>query len=337
MTEADLLAGIVAHPGDVDRWLILADWLEEQGDPRAELARLRFLLHTEPEHPVRAQRQVRQLELLEAGLAPVVPAWTNSLGIEFALILPGSFWMGSPVEESQRYDNEQRHRVTLTHPFSLGVYPVTVGQFDRFVTATGYKTEAEKGGGAYGYAGRHNWTRDTSINWRSPGFPQTEYHPVVCVSWNDAQAMVAWLNQADPAALSLAYTLPTEAQWEHACRAGAETAFWWGEDASLLGGFAWVRGNSEQTTHRVQTKKPNPWGLWHTHGHVWEWCTDWYGDYSDSAEQDPLGASRGSQRVCRGGSWLDGASCCRAAYRGYNSPGERRAHDGFRLAALWQR
>jgi uncharacterized protein (TIGR02996 family) len=329
-SEQELLSGIVAHPLELERWLILADWLEDQQDPRAELARLRFLLQTEPEHPQRAERQARQRELLEAGLAPVVPTWTNSLGMTFALILPGTFSMGSPETEADRSEDETLHPVTLSRPVFLGTSPVTVGAFGRFVAATNYQTEAEKSGGAYGYL-QGRWKQDPSITWRNPGFTQTEAHPVVCVSWNDAQDMVAWLNQVETNS-GLVYSLPTEAQWEYACRAGSETAYWWGE-ANKLGEYAWFDENSEKKTHPIQTKKPNPWGLFDMHGQVWEWCADWYDDYPTEAVEDPPGPSGGSFRVGRGGSWYSGPASCRSARRGAGAPGYRRADRGIRLAA----
>jgi uncharacterized protein (TIGR02996 family) len=308
------LSDLVAHPEDPTLWLILADWLEDQGDPRCELARLRYLLQAEPEHPGREQRQARQMALLDTGLAPVVPTWTNALGMEFALILPGTFLMGSPETEEGRYDDEVRHPVTLTEPDLLGIYPVTVGEFARFVEATGYQTEAEKEG--------------DEETWRSPGFTQTERHPVVCTSWNDTQAMIAWLNETS----SVVHTLPTEAQWEYSCRAGSTTAFFWGDDAARLGEFGWFNENADRQTHPVTTKRPNGWGLWHVHGNVWEWCEDWYGDYLTEAVKNPRGRlSGGSRRVIRGGGWNSGAMGCRSAYRVRLDPSYRSTSDGFRL------
>jgi uncharacterized protein (TIGR02996 family) len=339
-TEADLLAGIVAHPGELDRWLVLADWLEDQQDHRAELARLRFLLQTEPDHPDRIARLSRQQALLESGLAPVVPTWTNSIGIEFALLLPGTFPMGSPDTEAERQDDEVLHPVTLTQPFLLGVYPCTVGAFQRFVAATGYTTEAEEQHGAYGYVGGR-WTQNASITWRSPGCKQTDQHPVVCVSWNDAQAMVAWFNQVE-ADCGVVYSLPTEAEWEYACRAGTTTAYAFGDAPDRLGDFAWFGDgsdslgdfcNSDNKTHPVTTKKPNAWGLWHMHGLVWEWCADWYEEYLPTVLQDPSGPSEGSSRVIRGGSWSLAPAYGRSAHRGGGPPAVRFSNRGFRLAA----
>lgn len=313
-TERDLLSGIVSHPLEYERWLILADWLEDQADPRCELARLRYLLQTEPEHPEREQRQARQVALLDAGLSPVVPTWTNALGMAFALVLPSTFLMGSPETEVGRFADEIQHAVTLTEPYLLGQHPVTMGAFARFVEATGYQTEAEKGG--------------DPETWHSPGFAQTVRHPVVCVTWDDAQAMIAWLNETANAV----HALPTEAQWEHACRAGSAAAFFWGSDATQVGEYAWFWDNAGETTHPVDAKRPNGWGLWHVHGNVYEWCEDWYGDYSTEAVTNPRGRlSGGSSRVFRGGSWGSEARCCRSAYRDNNTPSLCCASYGFRL------
>jgi uncharacterized protein (TIGR02996 family) len=331
MTEADFLAGIAAHPAELERWLVLADWLEDQGDPRAELARLRYLLHTEPDHPERAQRHARQLALLESGLAPVVPTWTNSLGMELALILPGSFWMGSPDSEEGHNSSEVRHLVTLAESFYLGVFPVTVGEFGRFID-TGYQTEAETSGGAPGYDGRF-WKQDPATTWRSPGFEQTDRHPVVCISWNDAQAMIAWLNEQEKQS-GLVYSLPTEAQWEYACRAGSETAYWWGADASRLDDHAWFSGNSGNQTYPVDTKTPNSWGLFHMQGNVWEWGIAQKGTSVSGTFRDPLGDPGVSRRLLRGASWSGGPVGCRSAFRGSTSSGFHSTTTGLRLAAF---
>ncbi len=331
VTEADLLAGIALHPDELDRWLILSDWLEDEGDPRAELARLRYLLHVEADHPERAGRLARQQALLDSGLSPVVPIRNdNTLRMPLALMLPGTFPMGSPETEEERYDDETLHPVRLTEAYYLGVYPVTVGEYATFVKATGYRTEAETSGGAWGYDGRQ-WKKDASFTWRSPGSAQTERHPVVCVSWNDAQALVGWLNE--DVATGLVYSLPTEAEWEYGCRAGTQTAYFWGDDPTRLGEHAWFEENAGGTTHPVETKRPNPWGLRQVHGNIWEWCEDLHGAYLTEAVVNPRGSlSGGSSRVVRGGSWDLDARGCRSATRGGNDPANRITDHGFRLA-----
>ncbi len=256
---------------------------------------------------------------------------TNDLGMKFAYIPDGTFQMGSPTSEQGRYNNETLHTVTLTESFYLGVYPVTVGEFEKFVQAKKYRTEAEQDGGAYGLVGGQ-WKQDASITWRPPGFAQTDRHPVVCVSWNDAQAMVAWLNEIE-AKSGLVYSLPTEAQWEYACRAGTQTAYFWGNDPGKLGEYAWFHENSGYNTYPVETKKANPWGLWHMSGHVWEWCQDWYGQLGSESGKNPRGClSGGSGRVVRGGSWDFDARRCRSAFRVDYDPANRYTGSGFRLA-----
>jgi uncharacterized protein (TIGR02996 family) len=330
MTEAELLAGIATHPAELDRWLVLADWLEDHGDPRAELARLRFLLHAEPDHPERDRRQARQQALLESGFAPVVPKWTNSLGMEFALILPGTFWMGSPDSEQERSRSETKHRVTLTQPYYLGIYPVTVGEFRQFVTITNYQTYAERYGYGYGLFGEQ-FSYDPSITWRTPRFAQSARHPVVCVNWDDTQALVEWLNEVE-SGTGLVYSLPSEAQWEYACRAGTQTPFFWGDDIGKLRQYGWFRTNSNRKTHSVSTKKPNGWGLWHMLGHVEEWCADWHGDYPTGEGTDPLGPSEGFERIFRGGSWDSLPESCGSACRCFYDANSCYTYNGFRLA-----
>jgi uncharacterized protein (TIGR02996 family) len=330
MTETELLAGIASHPGELERWHILADWLEDQDDPRAELARLRYQLHTEPE---RADLVQRQGELLASGLAPIVPTWKNAFGVEFALVLPGSFWMGSLPDEPGRsgVNDEVCHRVTLTEPFFLGIYPVTVGEFGRFVTATSYRTAAERTGGASGYLNR-TWQQDPSVTWRTPGFEAQNRHPVVCVNWNDAQKMIAWLNEVEPGSEHV-YSLPTEAQWEYACRAGTTTPFFWGEDSRVLGEYVWDSTTSGSRLYPVNTKRPNGWGFHHLSGLVWEWCADWYAHYGPEDLVNPTGPARGTGRILRGGSWDLESRYCRSAYRYYDSPDTHgSARIGFRLA-----
>jgi len=152
--------------------------------------------------------------------------------------------------------------------------------------------------------------------------------PVEQVSWDDAQEFIRKLNQKEGADN---YRLPTEAEWEYACRAGSTTAYCFGDDESRLKEYAWYDKNSDSKTHPVGLLKPNAWGLYDMHGNVWEWCQDWYGDYPSDAATDPIGATVGSYRVLRGGSWSYFARYCRAAYRDAYSPGGRRNYYGFRL------
>jgi formylglycine-generating enzyme required for sulfatase activity len=155
--------------------------------------------------------------------------------------------------------------------------------------------------------------------------------PVEQVSWDDATAFCAKLTDREKAAGRLptgyAYTLPTEAQREYACRAGTEGPF-----AGDLDSIAWYGPNSGGTTHPVGMKQPNAWGLYDMEGNVWERCRDWYGPYPGGDLTNPAGPSSGSIRVIRGGSWGNDAAYCRSAYRPYDEPGDRGTYVGFRLA-----
>ena len=275
-----------------------------------------------PESSVAKKKEISESLVLPAEL-------TNSIGMKFRLIQPGTFMMGSPESEAGRDSDERQHQVTLTQPFYMGVHTVTVGDFKRFVDKVGYNTEGEQDGkGAYRSNGKE-WVRDSDTTWRNPGwFTQTDLEPVVCVSWNDAEAYCQWLSDVE----GKSYRLPTESEWEYACRAGSSTAYCFGKFEFRFGWYAWYLSNSGNRTHPVGQKKPNAWGLYDMHGNVGEWCSDRYGDYPSGAVTDPTGASTGSSRVRRGGGWIDGAASCRSADRGRNGPSHRNSYLGFRLA-----
>jgi eukaryotic-like serine/threonine-protein kinase len=260
-----------------------------------------------------------------------LPTVTNSIGMKLVRLPAGKFLMGSPAREAGHKPDEEQHEVTLTRPFFIGAHEVTVGQFKAFVKATRYKTDAEKTGeGASRRFADNSFKMDINCNWRNPGFGQTEDQPVVCVSWNDALAFCNWLSDKE----SKAYRLPTEAEWEYACRAGSQTRFSYGADGKELGDHAWFRPNSDQQTHPVGQKKANPWGLFDMHGNAWEWTGDWYAAdyYKNSPKENPSGPPGGSFRVLRGGSWNDGTSACRSAQRkGVAPPMWRDVLIGFRV------
>jgi formylglycine-generating enzyme required for sulfatase activity len=244
---------------------------------------------------------------------------------EMVYLPGGSFKMGDI--QGKGWDRERPvHEVTL-EAFAIGRNPVTVGEFRRFVEATDYKTEAEQEGGAYVYDGI-DWEQKSDANWRNPFFPQDEDQPVVCINWSDAVVYCEWLCEQT----GERYSLPTEAQWEYACRAESETAYCFGDDEKRLEEYAWYASNSKRRTHPVGQKKPNQWGLHDMHGNVWEWVEDWFGDYSKERQHNPSGPEQGSSRVIRGGSWIFGAENCRSAYRTYGDPGYRVSILGFRLA-----
>jgi formylglycine-generating enzyme required for sulfatase activity len=200
------------------------------------------------------------------------------------------------------------------------------GQLARFVQATGYTTSTEKRGGIrIRKLGEDEPYLDPRFNWRTPGFDQTDAHPVVLITWNDAVAFCNWLTQQDKQGRR--YRLPTEAEWEYACRAGTTTPYYSGK--YLFSNHANFNGTAHQYfyfpkdqpgVYREQTTPvgsfpPNPWGLYDMHGNVEEWCQDWYGPYPDRHLKDPQGANEGEYRVSRGSSWGSRPERCRAASR----------------------
>ena len=305
------------------------------------------------------------LERLKSASPPAKPAkkLTNSLGMTLVRIEPGSFLMGSTKEQidqllrlvpdSKRewFDDEQpQHPVKITRPFFLGIHEVTAGQFRRFVEESGHQTEAEKDGqGSYVWnVTKQTWELDPGKNWRNPGFSQTDDHPVVCVSHNDAMAFCQWLSRKE----GRTYRLPTEAEWEFACRAGTMTLYPNGDDPEGLvvianvadatlkrkfPNFSCIEGDDRFLyTAPVGSFAPNPWGLYDMIGNVWEWCADWYDGryYPWSSPADPPGAPKAAGRVFRGGGWRSDAGRCRPADRNRLVPGNRRGDLGFRVAAV---
>jgi formylglycine-generating enzyme required for sulfatase activity len=271
---------------------------------------------------------------------------TNGIGMKLTLVPAGEFMMGSPQEEVGNWndsvkqhgqglniDNEgPLHRVRITRPFYLGVYHVTVGQFRKFVTGAGYQTDAEKGEhqGALGMdptTGRFEFKAEYS--WRNPGFKQSDEDPVVCVSRNDAAALAKWLSRKE----GKSYQLPTEAQWEYACRAGTTTRYSFGNEVAALGDYAWWSGNSDRRTHAAGGKRPNGFGLYDMQGNACQWCADWYDEhyYEESPVDDPKGPNLGAWRVARGGSFSAPPIVLRSASRLF-SPSGRSCNFGFRVA-----
>lgn len=259
---------------------------------------------------------------------PAIPDWKS--GIRFVRIPAGEFWMGSSEQDrSTEAAEKPRHRVRLTKDFYISAREITVGEFRKFVEATNYRTTVEKNGlGGW----QANWStskgkRSPTCTWTNPGFSQTDDHPVVVVSWDDAAAFCKWLSTIEETECRL----PTEAEWEYACRAGSEDARHIGSEP--LTNFAWLSNNSDAKTHPVGLLKPNAFGLYDTYGNVREWCLDRYqAPYSASASTaDPTGPSVGSHRCCRGGSWQDGSSFVRSAKRGNYLPDEALNNLGFRV------
>ncbi|WP_207691606.1 SUMF1/EgtB/PvdO family nonheme iron enzyme [Desulfonema limicola] len=241
---------------------------------------------------------------------PVIPVTsdelTNSLGMKFVYIEPGSFMMGSPENEPGRDSDETRHRVTLTKGFYMQTTEVTQGQW-------------------------------RAVMGSSPSYFKNcgDNCPVETVSWEYVQEFIKKLNRKEGIDK---YRLPTEAEWEYSARAGNKTAFANGQITEKecgkepnLDKMGWYCGNAGSKTHPVGQKKPNDWGLYDMHGNVYEWCMDWKSDYPSGDVIDPAGPSEGSSRVYRGGAWSRYAQSCRSANRSSNLPGKRNSRLGFRL------
>ena len=297
----------------------------------------------------------------------------NSLGMKFVLVPAGEFLMGSdesPASLAKDYPHYQQerlssladeapvHRVRLSQAFFLGQHEVTVGQFSQFLEASGYVPESiADGTGGYGYNPGYDPAttergdafegRNPKYSWRNPGFAQSQNEPVLNVTWHDAVAMARWLSQQE----GKTYRLPTEAEWEYACRAGSQTRHASGSDPQSLARVA-NTFDADAATHWPQWKSfalkehdgyaftapvgsfaPNAFGLYDMLGNAWEWVADRYQEdyYADSPVQDPKGPQTGSMRVRRGGSWHTWSLYARCSYRNINTESSRYTLLGMRL------
>ena len=262
---------------------------------------------------------------------------TNSIGMKLVLIPKGTFQMGSPLSQEGRFAMEEQHEVTLSKDFYLGVTEITQAQYQKVMGENPSYFQGDK-------------VQGDSSN-----------HPVEQVSWGDAVEFCKKLSDfPEEKQAGRVYRLPTEAEWEYACRAGSKTAYSFGDNNRDLGNHAWFGNNSGSkeldtaalwarlkdnpqeyadtlfsagcATHPVGEKKANAWGLYDMHGNVREWCSDWYGHYPKVAVSDPTGVREGSYRVYRGGGWFSGAAGCRSADRDGGDPSNRRDYIGFRPA-----
>lgn len=230
----------------------------------------------------------------------------NLVDIEWSEIPAGTFTMGSPLTEEERYDGENEHQVTLS-AFKMSKYEITFEQYDAFCDATKRAKPKHEG-----------WGRGK--------------RPVINVSWDDATAFAKWMG----------CRLPTEAEWEYACRAGTSTPFNTGynlttSQANYNGNFVPYNNNNKGITRDktipVGSFAPNAWGLYDMHGNVFEWCSDWYGDYPTQPQANPTGPSSGDKKIFRGGSWISIGSNVRSAYRWYKIPGNIDKMIGFRIVS----
>ncbi len=247
---------------------------------------------------------------------------SNSIGMEFVKVAPGSFYMGSERSRRSRAaaDECPRHKVDIAYPFLIGKYEVTLGQFRRFIDA----------------AGRNDLLTVDFLRYNNRG----DDVPVCMVSWHDARAFIRWLNGRE----KRNYRLPTEAEWEYAARAGSESLYGHGDTEDLLSEYAWYKENSGGRPHRVGTKKPNRWGIYGMQGNVREWCEDcWHKNYENapvdgsawenSANRSGQGSNGNATdyRVARGGCWFYGVWGLRPAARGGSIASFRGVNRGFRL------
>lgn len=251
----------------------------------------------------------------------------------------GFFMMGSRPDEADRDSFETpQHLVSVFREFALGKYPITVTEYKFFIEDSGHKMDYEKNP-MYVW-GKKGWAKDSSKSWSNPGYAQDGDYPVVGVSLQDAEAYCRWISNKT----LQSYRLPTEAEWEYACRAGTESPFCWGSkiypeqanyDTSFLyfGGGATTKENKLFGTVKVHEYEPNPWGFFQMHGNVWEWCVDPWNDNYVNAPQDTTAWCNGdfNRALVRGGSWLSVPSKLRSAKRDWDGRDLRGDTVGFRI------
>ena len=267
-------------------------------------------------------------------------------GSHFVLIPGGAFKMGAGDRDDKRQPDEVQHKVNLMKPFYLGKYETTKHAFSVFVKATKYKTEAElKGGGLI--RGPNDFEQKTHARWSNPYYQQATQHPVTLVSWNDVQRFLKWMDDGRKR-----FRLPTEAEWEYACRARSTRRFYWGRLEKYAGTNANV---SDKTAHTQFHDWPydhsddkhiytalgkgfvaNEFNLFHMSGNVAEWCSDWYGEYPEGEVTDPQGPVKGTNKVVRGGHFASSVYDARSANRDSHPPDYRSNVLGFRTVVSVQ-
>jgi sulfatase modifying factor 1 len=308
--------------------------------------------------PANARYQPLKKYLEEKNPKTGHPRCCDANGQRYAWIPAGEFMMGSsesPTELKKAFPDGDlaiferewpRHRVVITQPFFLALYPTTVAQWRQFVQATGYASEGEKDGkGGWGRTPEGKWEQKPEFVWHSPGFPQGPDHPVTLVSRHDCAEFMKWHRGLT----GLDVDFPTEAQWEYACRAGTTTRHYAGDHLEALAKIANVADASAKKVWRatktinaddgyaytspVGSFAPNPWGLYDLIGNVWEWCCDRFDAsyYRSSPTEDPQGPASGNTYVLRGGSWAANPWYCRSGCRLDDDVSDRDDSDGFRL------
>ncbi len=309
--ERALALEIEERPDDDAGWLILADWLADRGEPgRADVVRLQVRLRQELDPGERAEAEGALRGLLASGVEPWMPRRAVALGggveLRMVLIPPGHFLMGSPNRELGRETGEGPvHVVTLTRAFWLGVVPVTQAQW-RAVMGT------------------------------TPSHFEGDNRPVEQVSWYAAQEF-CWAMSRQTGER---FRLPTEAEWEYACRAGTTTPYHSGEGVEALRQVGWcnyeAHADTARETRPVGRLRPNGFGLYDMHGNVWEWCADWFESYTGAEVVDPQGPASGRGRVVRGGSWYFAPRIARSAYRFWHTPDSFSDSHGCRVVMEWE-
>ncbi len=319
-------------------------------------------------------------EMMSAAEPDVI---TNTIGMKLVEIPPGEFMMGAeedradtlnafPYCDPKWLDGElPRHKVRITKPFYMGQYEVTLGEFLKFYHDAKYKIEAERDGKpSWGYENNKLIESNRFRPWDPVAYKIEMNHPVIYVTWNDAVAFCEWLSKKE----GQTYRLPTEAEWEYACRAGSNSRYSFGNDPEELVRFANAADKDRQNesekgggrstiasfdkdgkktdtnipypflsrrdgypwTAPVGKFRPNAFGLYDMHGNAWEWCSDWYAEdyYKTSPVDDPQGPSAGSSRVARGGGSNDPLVGLRCAYRSDDAPSDRDFRSGFRVVRV---
>jgi uncharacterized protein (TIGR02996 family) len=302
LTEADLLTAIERDPADDLAWLALADFLEESGEAdRAELLRLReWLRFAGRDDPQRPAKEERMQAMLDVGIRPAGPRRRFTLAdktvLELTLIPPGSFWMGTRGKPAgEGLAETPSHLVTLTRGFWMGVYLFTQTQWQLVMG-------------------------DSPSHFSGPTCP------VETITWSRSKECCARLGER----LGGRFRLPSEAEWEYACRAGTYSAYHSGDDEEALARAGWYTRNSEGRTMPVGERTPNAWGLYDVHGNVYEWCADRFRTFTAEPVTNPFGRETDSHCI-RGGYWGRPPLSCRSAYRDGYTRGAQASIAGFRV------